>query len=196
MAVPLRDVIFFEQKALDTIEQPERDAFYNRWMSIRYEHGFDYTLLWRVLTLVMVVLIAFGYWNRRLKREITERKIVEEKLAEAKEAAEVANMAKSEFLANMSHELRTPLNAILGTGQLMTRDTGFPEKYKENLGILSRNGEYLLSLINDVLEISRIEAGRSALIKNTFNLNHSLEISMKSLNTLHRSQRLGNSVRV
>ena len=103
--------------------------------------------------------------------------LVQEKtadLATAKEAAEAANLAKSVFLANMSHELRTPLNAILGTGQIMSRDTDFPEKYKENLGILARSGKYLLSLVNDVLEISRIEAGRATLTKSVFSLKNAL----------------------
>jgi signal transduction histidine kinase/DNA-binding response OmpR family regulator len=97
-----------------------------------------------------------------------------EELNKAKETAEVSNRAKSTFLANMSHELRTPLNAILGTGQLMARDTEFPEKYKENLDILSRSGKYLLSLINDVLEISRIEADRLDLRESVFSLKSTL----------------------
>jgi len=102
---------------------------------------------------------------------------VEERTRELKGArlkAEAANLAKSVFLANMSHELRTPLNAILGTGQIMSRDTDFPEKYKENLGILAHSGEYLLSLVNDVLEISRIEAGRATLTKSVFSLKNAL----------------------
>ncbi|CAB1075090.1 Circadian input kinase A [Olavius algarvensis Delta 1 endosymbiont] len=88
----------------------------------------------------------------------------------SRDEAEAANQAKSTFLANMSHELRTPLNAILGTAQVMSRDTGFPEKYKVNLEMLSRSGEHLLSLIDDVLEISRIEAGRNDLNRSDFSL--------------------------
>jgi len=126
------------------------------------------------------VIISAFFWQKRkaIIREQQLREIVADRTHElhiAKEAAETANQAKSVFLANMSHELRTPLNAILGTGQLMARDTEFPEKYKENLGILDRSGKYLLSLINEVLEISRIEAGRSTLNKNVFNLYHMLE---------------------
>ncbi len=91
-------------------------------------------------------------------------------LNEAKLASEAANRAKSEFLANMSHELRTPLNAILGFSQLMNSDSSFTKDQQENLGIISRSGEHLLSLINDVLDMSKIEAGQIALNENDFDL--------------------------
>ena len=81
-------------------------------------------------------------------------------LAEARDAAEAANRAKSVFLSNMSHELRTPLNAILGFAQVMEADVRMPADQRSNLDVIARSGRHLLSLINDVLEISRIEAGR------------------------------------
>ncbi len=93
-----------------------------------------------------------------------------EELAEAKDAAESANRAKSAFLANMSHELRTPLNAILGFSQLMERDPDISLSQRENLGIIAKSGEHLLALINDVLELSKIEAGRATFIPTTFDL--------------------------
>ncbi|AFY83491.1 PAS domain S-box protein [Oscillatoria acuminata] len=102
--------------------------------------------------------------------EITERKRVELALQEAMKAAEAASKAKSEFLSKMSHELRTPLNAILGFTQILNRDHTLQSQQQDYLGIISRAGEHLLSLINDVLEMSKIEAGRISLNETSFDL--------------------------
>ncbi|HBE18655.1 MAG TPA: hypothetical protein DEG17_13200 [Cyanobacteria bacterium UBA11149] len=98
----------------------------------------------------------------------------------AKHAADAANRAKSEFLANMSHELRTPLNAILGFSQLMERDSLLSEEHQEYVDIINRSGEHLLDLINDILEMSKIEAGRVTLNPTTFNL-HRLLNTLKDM---------------
>ncbi|MFQ4145412.1 PAS domain S-box protein [Chlorogloeopsis sp. ULAP02] len=94
----------------------------------------------------------------------------EEALRVAKEAAEAANRAKSAFLANMSHELRTPLNAILGFAQLMERDPALNSRQRESLATINRSGEHLLNLIDDVLEMSKIEAGRVVFNPESFDL--------------------------
>ncbi|MEH1903734.1 MAG: ATP-binding protein [Nostoc sp.] len=101
----------------------------------------------------------------------------EEQQAAIREAARstAANLAKSEFLANMSHELRTPLNAILGFTQIMSRDYSLSSEHQENLAIINRAGEHLLNLINDILEMSKIEAGTIRLNRTSFNLIHLLK---------------------
>jgi protein-histidine pros-kinase len=110
-------------------------------------------------------------------RDITDRKRVEQQilnlnrqLEEAAANAESANRAKSTFLSTMSHEIRTPLNAILGYAQLMARDASLGIDAKANLKIIGRSGEHLLTLINDVLDMSKIEAGRTEINPVTFNL--------------------------
>ncbi|MEG5170928.1 response regulator [Microcoleus sp. B3-D7] len=95
-----------------------------------------------------------------LEQRVQERTA---ELAVAKDKAEVANQAKSTFLANMSHELRSPLNAILGFSQLMTRSQTLSPEHQENISIISSSGEHLLTLINNVLDLSKIESGRTTL---------------------------------
>jgi PAS domain S-box-containing protein len=109
------------------------------------------------------------------EREL-ERKQVETSLVLAKNDAEAANRSKSAFLANMSHELRTPLNTILGFAQLMERDPLLTASQKEFLATINQSGEHLLNLINDVLEMSKIEAGRIALNTTTVDLHHLLHM--------------------
>ncbi|MEM9542229.1 MAG: PAS domain S-box protein [Cyanobacteria bacterium P01_E01_bin.42] len=101
---------------------------------------------------------------------INERKQAQLALQEAKEAAEAANQAKSQFLANMSHELRTPLNAIIGFTQVMERDRALSGEQQEYLGIINRSGEHLLELIDEILDLAKIEAGHISLNEERFDL--------------------------
>ncbi len=98
-----------------------------------------------------------------LLRDISAQKATEAKLTAARHAAEAANQVKSEFLARMSHELRTPLNAVIGFSHLMARSPGLSAEHQRNLDIIHRSGQHLLTLINSVLELSKIDAGRAQL---------------------------------
>lgn len=126
---------------------------------------------WQEAEIKMVVQIGAQLGVAIQQAELlaqTQKQSVE--LIKAKETADAANRAKSEFLANMSHELRTPLNAVLGFTQLMSLDTSLCPEHQEYLDIISRSGEHLLELINGVLEMSKIEAGRVTLLENNFDL--------------------------
>jgi len=101
---------------------------------------------------------------------ITERKRSDEELKTAKKNAEIANQAKSTFLANMSHELRTPLNGILGYAQILRRDRTLTSAQRDGVDTIYRSGEYLLTLINEILDLSKIEEQRIELHPADFNL--------------------------
>ncbi|BAZ14352.1 ATP-binding region ATPase domain protein [Calothrix sp. NIES-4071] len=120
----------------------------------------------QLLSTQAAIALTNATYNQTLEIKVQERT---DALIKASAQAEAANLAKSTFLANMSHELRTPLNAILGFSQLMSQDTNILQSQLENLNIIYRSGQHLLTLINQVLDLSKIEAGRMTKNENNFN---------------------------
>jgi signal transduction histidine kinase/FixJ family two-component response regulator len=134
--------------------------------------------------------------NAQLEQEICERKLAEIALAAAKEAAEAASLAKSSFLANMSHELRTPLNGIMGYAQILQRDQNLTAKQYKSAGIIYQCSQHLLTLINDILSLSKIEANKLELEPEMFNFHVVLQgmseiaclrAQQKSINFIYQS---------
>ena len=148
------------KKAIASITHQDRKKIADGWISVKFERGIDYALVWKVSGGALLIVVAFTYWNRRLAKEVEERMRTEVALHAAKEQAEAANKAKSVFLANMSHELRTPLNAILGFSQILLRDEALSSEQERSLGFIDKSGKHLLVLINDILDLSKIESGK------------------------------------
>ncbi|MBW4553160.1 MAG: response regulator [Aphanocapsa sp. GSE-SYN-MK-11-07L] len=128
-----------------------------------------------------VLLSVCVHWlSRQLQLSRRQLENSSHQLEQKAQEAEAANRAKSAFLAHMSHELRTPLNAILGFAQVMERDPLLTDQQQESLTIINRSGEHLLGLINDVLEMSKIEAGKIVLRPAIFDL-HSLLQTLREM---------------
>lgn len=161
-------------KALVSMPEEEKTAIRNKYLTVKFEQGIDKA---KVLKWVLIVggsalgiILIFVFWNRRMSLEISKRKQTELALQQAKDEAEAANQAKSTFLASMSHELRTPLNAILGFSRLLNRDRAINPDQQEKLSHINRSGRHLLAMIDDVLDLSKIEAESIELQEQAFDL--------------------------
>ena len=165
------------EKALRSITPEEHNALRQRWTALAYA-GIDMAQVRRVaLQVGLVAALLFGvilFWNRRLQREVGQRRRVEGELAHARDMAERANRAKSEFLANMSHEIRTPMNAIIGLTNLALR-TELTPKQSDYLEKIDLSSHGLLGIINDILDFSKIEAGKLEMESISFSLDEVLQ---------------------
>lgn len=169
------------QKVLDTISEDKRNEIFNRWVSIRYERGFDYSMFWKIIIPILFVVMLVIFWNRKLKNEVVQREVAESNLMRimvdletAKKEAETATQTKSDFLANMSHEIRTPMNAVIGMTYLMKQTESTPIQRGYILKIESAANS-LLGIINDILDFSKIEAGKLDIEIIDFNLGEVIE---------------------
>ena len=135
-----------------------------------------------IFIVVIVMLVAFFlccllfYFNQRQQNNLrkereAEREVHNRQLAEALQAAQAASNSKTMFLSNMSHDIRTPMNAVLGFASLLAKDAENPEKVREYTKKIMASGQHLLSLINDILDVSKIESGKVVLAIEEFTLN-------------------------
>ncbi len=185
-------------ESIQEIDQIYRDG--NQKATAKINNYRILILVWFSFVLIFVAYIIINNFKKtnqsivkilenfteELENKVEQRTAQLEKSIQKTEAAlaqaQEANQAKSRFLANMSHELRTPLNAILGFTQLMWRDNSISNEHQENLKIINRSGEHLLKLINDILEMSKIEVGQVTLNENFFDL----DIMLQSLEDMLR----------
>ena len=122
----------------------------------------------------LCVLLYYFNWRQqeRVRKEREEeRRLHSQQLAEALQAAQIASTSKTTFLSNMSHDIRTPMNAVLGFTTLLAKETENPAKVREYTGKIMASGQHLLSLINDILDVSKIESGKVVLTYDEFALN-------------------------
>ncbi len=140
-----------------------------------FELEHDFPALGRRVMLLNARKLQAGHHGELLvlaMEDVTERRRAEEEVAKAKEASEIANRTKSLFLANMSHELRTPLNAIVGYSEMLQEEAAEQDldSFGSDLGKINASGRHLLALINDILDLSKIEAGKMDLYLENFDL--------------------------
>ncbi len=169
-----------DRAAIERIRQKirEKKPFYEELLNYRKD-GQKY---WAALNVSPILDDASEIVNFiGIQSDITKRKQIEEQLRQAKDNAEAANHAKSEFLANMSHELRTPLNGILSYAQILGRDASLSLAQLSGIKVIEKSGHHLLDLINDILDLAKIEARRFELTCDYFSLDALLKDTVNML---------------
>ncbi len=174
-------------KALVSISEEKKKEIRDKWIKIEYKPGISKRVFFLyglpAIALVIIVILIVALWNFNLKKEIYKRRKTEAKLHSANNELKKLDRLKSMFIASMSHELRTPLNSIIGfTGIILQEMTGpLNEKQKDHLSRVYGSAKHLLALITDIIDISKIEAGRLDIKYERFNL---LDVIEKALNNI------------
>ncbi len=158
------ELVSILNKGLMAIADQERDRIRQRWFSVRFEHGVDPAYVRKMVLIASAVTaclsLLFFLWNRQVRK--------------ARNAAQEANAAKSEFLASLSHEIRTPMNVIMGMTDITLR-TPLEDSQRTNLKTARKAAGHLLELIDDILDLSKIEAGKVNISKSSFDLDRLLQ---------------------
>ncbi len=150
------------QKVVDSFDSKIKNKILNDWISIKYEKGIDYSLVWKILFITFVILVVFIYWTRKLTR-------LNKALTIAKQKAEEATQMKADFLSNMSHEIRTPMNSIIGMSYMLQK-TSLQKNQIEYISTIEKSSKNLLHMINEILDFSKLEVGKLEVQNIDFNL--------------------------
>ena len=177
MQVPIADTYLDpEERKMFIAEITEKGSVRDKLLRV---HRKDGTPIWASLTATAHFDTKGEIdWIDGIIEDVTERKLVEDELARARDAAESANRAKSAFLAMMSHEIRTPMNAIIGMSSLLL-DSSLNAQQRDFVQTIRNSGESLLTIINDILDFSKIEAGRMKLEESPFDVRECVESSLE-----------------
>ncbi len=183
------------QKRVDTIKEldskiKEQENLIQHSMEVRKEQANKIQrqkLVLFLLAIIAILLLLFMIYFYKNKNKLEE---LNKELQTAKNEADYANKSKSIFLANMSHELRTPLNAILGFSEFLLQDEKLSKNYRKTINIIYSSGSFLLTLINDILDISRIEARKMIIENDMVNFKHILEDVVELLRNRAESKSL------
>ena len=156
------------QKVLNSIPESTKNKLLEKYITTSHIQTTDYILIWKIIVVFIIILISILFWTRKLSFLNKQLKIEKQKALEA-------TKSKSDFLANMSHEIRTPMNAIIGMSHLALKDNKNIEQINYIIKI-KQSANLLLNIINDILNISKLEAGKLKLDKTNFSLNELIKL--------------------